>query len=784
MRRRSTEYEDLFDQAPVIFAALSGPRHRLEAANPAFLEAVGGGRGQIGVPIGELLPELGPQGVLNRLDEVYRTGTAYRARGGRLVLGAPGAEREGYFDFTYEPRRDADGTVDGVVVIAVDTTASHDAQILAAEQRVLLERIARDAPLGEILTGMARTIEEFSPDLIVSVLLADPDGVHLRHGAGPSLPAFYNEAIDGVAIGPDVGSCGTAAYLRAPVIVTDIATDPRWNGYQELARQAGVAACWSTPIMGADGELLGTFAMYHRTPKAPDDKDVALSGAFARIAALAIERRRALEAGQAAQEREKEAREDLAFVLDASTAITREPHYFDCLQCLARLTVPSLAPLCTVHVVEDGHTHRIAVASDDPDGESLLAAPGLSDEIDDAVARVLASGSTETGLIRAAGPESGATGLGSRPGRDGGPGPADVLTHAGNRTDLDGPDDRIDLDGPDDRTGLDSADTRTRLDGPDSRARPGPGPRAGAAAGRSALTAYGCVPLAIRGRAFGVLTLLAMGRELDGHVIALAEELARRAASSADNAHQFTDRVRLARELQAGLLPPELPAVPGAELAASYHPAGEGLDVGGDFYDVFPLPDDRWGLIIGDVCGRGAAAATTTGMVRHTARAAARLLHDPAAVVAAINDALIEGTNEDTFVSLIYGELRREDGRLVLDLIRAGHVPPLIRRANGTVEQLAEPGQLLGIAPGVGGGPRQVVLSPGDSLVLVTDGITEARAADGEFFEEQRLADALVAVRGPAPSATALLESVTAAVTAFAGDDTDDDQAALVLTAA
>lgn len=763
LNRRSTEYEDLFDQAPVIFAALSGPRHRLEAANPAFLEAVGGDRGQTGVPIGELLPELGPQGVVDRLDEVYRTGTAYRARGARLVLGAPGAEREGYFDFTYEPRRDADGAVDGVVVIAVDITAYHHTQVLAAEQRVLLEQIARDAPLGEILTGMARAIEEFSPDLIVSVLLADPDGAHLRHGAGPSLPAFYNEAIDGVAIGPDVGSCGTAAYLRAPVIVTDIATDPRWAGYRELAQQAGVAACWSTPIMGVDGQLLGTFAMYHRTPKAPDDKDVALSGAFARIAALAIERRRALEAGEAAQEREKEAREDLAFVLDASTAITREPHYFDCLQCLARLTVPSLAPLCTVHVVEDGHTHRIAVASDGLAGESLLSAPGLSDEIDGAVARALASGTTGTGRLRVVGSESRVAGPESR-----------VVGSESHVTGPNGSHGHDGGDGHDGSSGRGGRDGSSGLDGSF---------RLGAPPGRSTVTGYVCVPLATRGRTFGVLTLLAMDRELDRHVIALAEELARRAASSADNAHQFTDRVRLARELQAGLLPPELPTVPGAELAASYHPAGEGLDVGGDFYDVFPLPDDRWGLMIGDVCGRGAAAATTTGMVRHTARAAARLLHDPAAVVAAINDALIEGTSEDTFVSLIYGELRREGGRLVLDMMRAGHVPPLIRRADGTVEQLAQPGQLLGIAPGVDGSPYQVALSPGDSLVLVTDGITEARDADGEFFEEQRLADALVAVRGPAPSAAALLESVTAAVTAFAGDATDDDQAALVLTA-
>lgn len=715
---RNEEYEDLFDQAPVIFAALSGPQHVLEAANPAFFDVFGGRRRRTGAPIGELFPELGPQGVLDRLDAVYHTGTAHRARGGRLVVGAPGAEREGFFDFTYEPRRNSAGQIDGVVVIAVETTAYQHAQLLAAEQRILLEQIARDAALSEILTGMARAIEELSPDLIVSVLLADPDGRHLHHGAGPSLPEFYNEAIDGIEIGPHVGSCGTAAYLRAPVIVTDIATDPRWDGYQDLAEQAGVAACWSTPILDTDGELLGTFAIYHRTPKAPEDKDVALSAAFARITALAIERHRAVEAGNAAQEREKAAREDLAFVLDASTAITRELHYFECLQCMARLTVPALAPLCAVHVVEDGRTRRIAMAAVSRAAEDLLASPGVRTEVERAVARVLVSGTTETSHHRT-----------PRAGHEHPP---------------------------------------TRLGTPNAQ---------------PTVTDYACIPLATRGRTFGVLTLLATDRPLDGHVISLAEELARRAASSADNAHQFTDRVRLARDLQAGLLPPALPVIPGADLAASYHPAGEGLDVGGDFYDVFPLSDDRWALMIGDVCGRGAPAATTTGMVRHTARAAARLLDDPTAVVAAINDALTESTTEDNFVSLVYGELRRTGADLTLDLVRAGHVPPLVRRSDGEVEELAEPGLLLGIGPAYEASPCHVELSPGDSLVLVTDGITEARSPDGELFDDHRLADALTALRTSSPTAATLVHSITTAVTAFAGDSTPDDQAALVLTA-
>ncbi len=709
VRRRSEEYTDLFGQAPVIFAATSGPRHVLEAANPAFFETLGVGGGRTGVPVAELVPELAQQGVLDRLDQVYRSGVTHRIRGGRLVLGEPGAEREGFFDITYEPRREATGRIDGVVVIAVETTAYHHAHLLAAEQRVLLEQIARDAPLKDILEGMARAIEDLSPDLIVSVLLADPDGLHLRHGTGPRLPDFYNEAVDGIAIAEGVGSCGTSAFRREPVIVTDIATDPLWEGYRDLARRAGVAACWSTPIQGTDGGLLGTFAMYHRTPKAPEREDLELSASFAHIAALAIERHRAVEAGRAAREREKAAREDLAFILDASTAVTREPHYFDSLTCMARLTVPTLAPLCAVHVLERGRTRRIAVAASGPAEEGLLASPALTDQVDNAIDRVLASGATHTGSLG-----TGPNGVSAAPG----------------------------------------------------------------------VCGYACVPLTTRGRTFGVLTLFATAQPLDGHTIFLAEELARRAASSADNAHQFTDRVQLARDLQAGLLPPELPRIPGARLAASYHPAGEGLEVGGDFYDVFPLPDERWALMIGDVCGRGALAATTTGMVRHTARAAARLLHDPTAVVAAINNALTARTvSEDCFVSLVYSELRRAASHLTLDLIRAGHVPPLVRRADGTVEQLAQPGLLLGIGLEPGSCPCYVDLFPGDSLVLVTDGITEARSAEGDFFGEDRLADALGTRPDTVTTPSGLIESVTAAVAAFAGDSTHDDQAALVLMA-
>ncbi|MFF3906616.1 GAF domain-containing SpoIIE family protein phosphatase [Streptomyces sp. NPDC001848] len=697
---------DLFGPAPVIFASLSGPGHIVESANPAFFDIVCGGRRRTGVPIVELMPDPAVQGVIDRIREVYRTGVPHRTRDKRLILGKSGAEQERTFDLTYEPRRDAQGRVDGVVVIAMDTTAYRDTQLLAAEQRALLEQIAREAPLEEILTGMARTIEDLAPGTLVSVLLVDADGRRLRHGTGPSLPDFYNEGVDGVAIGEGQGACGTAAHRRQRVVCADIATDPLWAAeYRRLAERAGVGSCWSTPILSTDGRLLGTFAVYHRTPKTPEPKDLALGAAFTRIAALAIERHQAVAAGRASRERERSAREDLAFVLEASTAIAREQHFANSLRRLAQLVVPGLAQLCGVYVADGGYRSRIASAAATRAEEALLVAPEWCEVVDHVVARVLASGTTETGSLDV------------RPG-----------TEAG-----------------------------------------------GHGAG------YLCVPLTARGSTFGALALLTLERDWDGHVVALAEELAGRAALSADNARQFTYRVRLAHDLQAGLLPPKLPQVPGADLAASYHPAGEGLDVGGDFYDVFPLPDDRWAVMIGDVCGHGAVAATTTGMVRHTARAVARLLHDPMSVVAAINDALAEHTaDQDLFVSLVYGELRHTTTGQAVTLMRAGHVPPLVRRADGTVERLVPPGLLLGLGWDGAGSPVRLDLHPGDGLVLVTDGITEARSPDGELFGEERLADTLTSVP---PTATALLDSVTTAVAAFTHDTSRDDQAALVVTA-
>ena len=163
-------------------------------------------------------------------------------------------------------------------------------QLLSGQNKVL-ELIAQDRPLAEVLDTLMRIIEEYTaPGLLASTLLMDADGVRLRDIAGPSLPREYRQAIDGVLIGPNVGSCGTAAYTRKPVVVADIASDPLWADFRDLALAHGLRACWSTPILSAAGGVLGTFAMYHRQARRPKPNESRIVAFVTRTAAIAIER--------------------------------------------------------------------------------------------------------------------------------------------------------------------------------------------------------------------------------------------------------------------------------------------------------------------------------------------------------------------------------------------------------------------------------------------------------------------------------------------------------------
>ena len=166
-------------------------------------------------------------------------------------------------------------------------------RILEGENEVLKLIIER-APLPSILEAIVRVAERQSETgLLASILLLDRDGVHLRHGAAPTLPPAYCDAINGIAIGPEVGSCGTAAHTRKLVVVTDIAQDPLWDDFRDLALRHGLRACWSSPILSRSSSVLGTFALYYHHPCAPEPADESMISILTRTAALAIEHHRA-----------------------------------------------------------------------------------------------------------------------------------------------------------------------------------------------------------------------------------------------------------------------------------------------------------------------------------------------------------------------------------------------------------------------------------------------------------------------------------------------------------
>jgi GAF domain-containing protein len=158
----------------------------------------------------------------------------------------------------------------------------------------VLEMAVVNSPLDKTLGALIEIVESTSTTGVLgSILILDEDGRHLRCGAAPNLPAAYSAAIDGAEIGPCAGSCGTAAYSGKPVFVSDIATDPLWTEYKAIALPHGLHACWSTPIITSGRRVLGTFAMYHREPREPTVRDLALVDLVTQTAALVIDRARA-----------------------------------------------------------------------------------------------------------------------------------------------------------------------------------------------------------------------------------------------------------------------------------------------------------------------------------------------------------------------------------------------------------------------------------------------------------------------------------------------------------
>ena len=294
-----------------------------------------------------------------------------------------------------------------------------------------------------------------------------------------------------------------------------------------------------------------------------------------------------------------------------------------------------------------------------------------------------------------------------------------------------------------------------------------------------------CVPMTAAGETVGAITMVSAesGRRFGDRDLLLAEELGLRAGAAIENARLYRLRSEIARTLQASLLPPELPAIERLETVAIYRPAGEGFDVGGDFYDLFTTGDGTWYAVVGDVCGKGPEAAATTAMVRYTLRATAVGGTEPADVLRALNAEMLRQTSSPPtpmrFCTLAVVRIDLSGPAVRVSAAVGGHpLPRLVRAGGAGIERVGAPGTVVGISEQIEVAQREAELAPGDVLVVFTDGIVEARAPEVIWSMDD--VDAQLTAVAHLPLGQ-LAEGFTRAATGEAGAPLRDDLAVLAL---
>ncbi|GAA4241423.1 hypothetical protein GCM10022254_70190 [Actinomadura meridiana] len=285
------------------------------------------------------------------------------------------------------------------------------------------------------------------------------------------------------------------------------------------------------------------------------------------------------------------------------------------------------------------------------------------------------------------------------------------------------------------------------------------------------------VPIEDGDRAIGTITLAASGEygPFDLMDLGLVQRLGRYLALVIRASRLYRRRAEVAETLQAGLLPKSLPSIPGVSVAAKYLTATHGSEVGGDFYDVFRTVNG-WGLILGDVCGKGEDAAAVTATARHCARLASRWKSGPGDVLGMVNEALLD---EDRFVTAVMAGLTLETERVVVSLGTAGHPPAIVVRADGVIRSASRGGVPLGLFDDFEPGLDVIELSVGDTLILHSDGVLEACDMMRQEFGQERLLEALAAHAGDTPQG--MLTAVEQALVEYCDGDLRDDVSMLAM---
>ncbi|MEU6477891.1 SpoIIE family protein phosphatase [Streptomyces sp. NPDC047017] len=576
------------------------------------------------------------------------------------------------------------------------------------------------SPAPDDLDSLLQRTVERARDMLDAdaafLLLATDDETELEVRASTGLPSARQRfARVPVEAGP--GRYGSA---RMPAVHDDLTAAP---GAVPLLGGTGMRSVVTVPLK-VEGRLTGSLGVAaEASGRYSNEEALRLQFAADRIA-LAVESARL-------GELERLRRGSLSFLVEASDLLAGTLDRDQTLALMAQMTVPTLATWCAVYTIADQ-------ASDPYLSYVLHEDEELIDGIKSLLSKVAPPDPVPT------------------PGARIWPAPGEAAHQAALRSSM---------------RSLSLGDSHHRIG-----TTIGPTLATAAAVGGETVV----LPLVARNRVIGMLTL---GKPADEHfrqeILELAEDLSRRAALALDNARLYSERTAISQSLQRSLLPPGLPQIDGVEVDVIYRAAGEGNEVGGDFYDLFPIRDGAYGFAIGDVCGTGPEAAAVTGLARHALRLLAREGYGGPAVLERLNSAILDEGARSRFLTLLYGELwPQEDGSARLKVVCAGHPLPLRLRQDGTVEPAAEPQPLLGVMEDLELYEQTVTLDPGDVLLCVTDGVTERREGT-RMLGDDGLADVLTTCTGL--TAGAVAARIMRAVERFAADAPSDDMAILAM---
>ncbi len=611
------------------------------------------------------------------------------------------------------PRVAPGGAAAGFIGSCTDITdrrrAEGDAELIAAISLVL------DQPLSlrERLTELARSLLPRIADACV-VDLFDDEGELRRVAAAHVDPEFGRILAALPPARPDspIGLAAAEGYGQLIADVSATGVTGMADGSADVdARRLATRSAVIVPLV-ARGRRIGVLALFTsraQSDRTLEERHLDLAGRIAERAALAIDNARLFE-------RERTALRRSEFLARGAEALGASLEYEQTLQTLAEIVVPALADWCTLDLVDDaGGIERVALAHADPAWAEPAAELARDYPFD------MSQETGIAGVIRSGVPE--------------------IMNEIRDEMIV--------------AAAVDERHLRLLRE--------------------VELTSYLSVPLIARGQTLGALTLLmsaGSGRRLGPEELAFARDLAERAAAAIDNARLYRAQRTIADTLQRALLPASLPEVPGAVLSAAYHPMGTGVEAGGDFYDVFAC-DEGHLVVVGDVCGKGPEAAALTALARYTIRALAPFGAAPDALLGHLNEAVLRQRPGSTqFLTACAVLVRSRPGGLALVVASAGHPPALVVRIDGSIEPVGARGGLIGIRPSVALTPAEVVLRPGDRLILYTDGLTETRTADG-FLEADGLERLIRGLDGTPTTqlASALTDAVRATTTGMVRDD-------------